>query len=412
MEPEFAAFSRTGAAMTLIQPTVSCLSCLTGLALTLLIAAPARDFGVPTTPPDPLESFAAVLDLREAVRHGDFSTLLEGARKTGCNAVLCGYLPERLELCRRQGLRLMIDLLDVDGGDIRRPEHHDRVRAVCEQLQGDKGVWGYHLWSAPIDRFMPGGSDGINEALSLVRTWDASHPVWVGTHGTAGLEQVQGTPGLLASCDDPWPDDADTGARTLATLVRLLEMRIDHMGRWIHPHEDARCTLHTVSTSIACGMKAMIVPAGPAGAEHPCAAACAALAPLHGDLAAIDMPRRVFSTATTRTSDDRPKDPGLPATFAAFPDDSWLRVEAGEVLVGVFGYDEGWDALFVANHSAIRPQKVTLHVRSATAAEPSVEIFDPTAAGWRRLDVHKGSFSLELAPGGGELVRLLGVAPN
>ena len=76
--------------------------------------------------------------------------------------------------------------------------------------------------------------------------------------------------------------------------------------------------------------------------------------------AAIRRPSAVYSTPTTKTPDNKDKEPGVPPHCTPFPDDGWVQVTRGEAVVGLFAYRGGGDVLFVANHNAFAPQRMVV----------------------------------------------------
>ena len=76
-----------------------------------------------------------------------------------------GRSGERLEVCRKHDVKMMIDSLAWKEGaemDVRRPTQQARVLELCRKLRGDDAVWGYTLWHERLDRYSP-GNIGSNE---------------------------------------------------------------------------------------------------------------------------------------------------------------------------------------------------------------------------------------------------------
>ena len=390
-------------------------------------AAEPKDFGVPLAPPEPFDEFAVAINfgygqgLKETDDPATFEKLIVNIKKAGYNTIYCVYKDYRLELCRKHGVKMMIDVLagnDDAKTDVRRLEQREALRKLCEKLREDKAVWGYNLWNERLDRFAPGGMDAMHECLALLRTWDPTHPVWVGTYFAYFLDRVQGTPGVLAYYDYHWDRGLGLNYNTLTTCRKVCSTRVDYFGRWILVNPDTRKSLYTINTSIAHGMKVMIwfikgavdPQTGELNENHEHLNVHAEIRNLYHEIAAIDKPQAVYSTPTTRTMDDKEKQSDVPRPLTPFPDDCWVKVVCGEAIVGLFKYDEGYDALYVANHNAFRPQSMTIQVKPAGEKEPSVEMFDRKTAQWKKLPLQEGRFSFELYAGGGELLRLLGVA--
>ncbi|MCE9555106.1 MAG: hypothetical protein K8T91_17285 [Planctomycetes bacterium] len=391
-----------------------------------IVAAEPKDFGVPLTPPEPLDVFAVTLSFGQgggAQLTDDpatFEKLILNVQRAGYNTIGCAYRDYRLELCRKHNFKLMIDVLaggDESRMDIRRPEQREKLQKLCEKLQNDKAVWGYCLSNDRLDRFAPGGADNVNECLALLRTWDPIHPVWIGEKSFAALQAVQGTAGVLACAD---VNGQGNNLTSLTEGFALCQSRVDNLGRSIDSEPDIRRTLQKINASLAHGMKAMIwqgegavdPKSGALDEQHRHLSVHREIAKLYHELGEIDRPQAVYSTPTTRTWDDREKPRDVPRPLTPFPATCWAQVIGGEVLVGFFKYDSGFDAVFVANHSARQPQKVTMEVKSAGSAAPRVEIFNRKTGQWDRLSVAGNKFSFELQPGAGELLRLLGVTSD
>jgi hypothetical protein len=387
-----------------------------------------KDFGVPLAPPDPLDEFTVAINFgygqgpKESDDPAVFEKLLVNLKKAGYNTIYCVYRDWRLELCRKHNVKMMIDVLAHHDGaktDVRRAEQRETVRKICEKVRGDKAVWGYNLWNERLDRFAPGGLDAMHENLALLRKWDPTHPVWVGTYLGYFLDRVHGTAGVLAYYDYHWSRGLGLHYNTITHCHKLCQTRADVFGRWILVNSDTRKSLYTINTSIAHGMKVMIwfikgavdPNTGELNANHEHLKVHSEIRNLYHEIAEIGKPMAVYSTPMTRTMDDKPRqNKDVPRPLTTFPDDHWAQITSGEAFVGVFKYDSGADALYVANHNAFRGQKMTISLKSAAGAKPNVAMFNRADSGWKKLEVQDGSFSFDLGPGLGELLRITGVA--
>ena len=157
------------------------------LTLTALLASAAN--GQDKAPPAPKE-FAFVLS--NGYGEGDhfsndpkvFENLLSNMRKSGFNTIHCVFRDWRVELCRKHNVKMMIDVLawkEGGGTDIRKPDQRDVVKKICAKVRGDDAVWGYNLWNEKLPDF--GNPDGLNidAYITMLKEWDPTHPVWMGT---------------------------------------------------------------------------------------------------------------------------------------------------------------------------------------------------------------------------------------
>ncbi len=386
-----------------------------------------KDFGIPLTPPDPQDEFVVAINfgygqgLKESDDPKIFEKLLVNAKKAGYNTIYCVYRDWRVELCRKHKMRMMIDILahhDDAKTDVRRKEQRETVKKICEKVKGDKAVWGYNLWNERLDKFAPGGIDAMHENLALLRKWDPTHPVWVGTYLGYFLDRVQGTAGTLAYYDYHWSRGLGLHYNTITHLHKLCQTRADNWGRWILVNPDPRKSLYTINTSIAHGMKVMIwfikgavdPKTGELDPKHEHLKVHAEIRHLYREIAAIGKPRAVYSTPMTRTMDDKPGPGTVPRPLKAFPKEEWAQVISGEAFVGIFKYDSGEDALYIANHNALKPQKMVLSLAPAKGKQVKVEMFDRAKGGWKPLKLDGSKVSFDLGPGLGELLKITGAA--
>ena len=399
---------------------------LQGGQCSLSAAEPASSpLEVPLTPPEPLESFATIIRYEEgnATEPEDlarFEKFAAGAVKAGYNTIACRFRAERLAIGKRSGVKLMLDAAPPDrmGWDVRQGDQREKLSELVASFGGDKTIWGYSLGNLP-----PSNENARKvtiDTLALLRTADPGHPVWLAASDFRDLHEAPGTIGMLAWDASKGPWDAEKHWKMLAAGAALAHERIDPLGVKLALDSDARTTRFRVNTAIAFGVKGILWSDAPAvdpktGAvdeKHGHVILQRELRPLYRDIAEIDRPQGTYSTPTTRTWDDREKPKDIPASLTPFPNRFWAEVARGEVLVGCFKYDEGFEALFVANHNSRREQTVTIQVRRSGAEAPSVERLDRENGKWKPLPLTGDAFSLQLAPGGGELIRLLHVASD
>ena len=87
-----------------------------------------------------------------------------------------------------------------------------------------------------------------------------------------------------------------------------------------------------------------------------------------------------------------------------------MQVTSGEALVGLFKYNDGTDALFVANQNAFMPQKMTLQFRPGVGKSVSAEMLDRQTGRWTKLPVRDNAVAFALAEARGELLKVTGAA--
>ena len=88
-----------------------------------------------------------------------FDDLLIKLKAAHFNVVHCPYTEKRLELCKKHGVKMMVDLL-VD-------EHHvyknaDKAKELCEKLRNHPDIWGYNIWNDPFGKSVEGRKRDIN----------------------------------------------------------------------------------------------------------------------------------------------------------------------------------------------------------------------------------------------------------
>lgn len=381
----------------------------------------------PTTQPAPAaepEEFAFVLSPGYGtVDHFSsdpkvFENLLANMAKAGFNTIHCVYRDWRLPLCRKHGVKMMVDVLAWKEGveaDIRRPAQRPRVEAMCRALRGAKAVWGYNLWNEKLSYFGYPDKKSIDEYTAMLKAWDPTHPVWVGTYRVSYANAMKQRPGIHAYYDYHWQRGFLWHFADLQWYRGYTRQTGGHIGRWILGSDYNRNS-YTLNTSIAFGLKVCIwFIGGPfdkdgnidpkhrfahlvrIGQEHKA---------LYTDLMKIGRPVAVYSTPTTRSELNKAKEKGQPWRLPAFPADWWLQVTGGEAVVGFFRYADGTDAVYVANHNAFAPQSMELKLGPDAGPNATVELLDRKTGRWRPLPRRGATVSFPLEAAGGELLRV------
>ncbi|MBI3823611.1 MAG: hypothetical protein HY289_13155 [Planctomycetes bacterium] len=384
-------------------------------------------------PPAPKE-FAFVLSdgYGEADRHSSdpkvFENLLINMRKSGFNTLHCVYRDWRVELCRKHKVKMMIDVLAWKEGaemDIRKPEQRAAVKKICEAVRGNDAVWGYNLWNETLSFF--GNPDGknIDAYCEMLKEWDPTHPIWIGTRTVSYANALKSKPGVHGYYDYPWQRGFNYHFADLMWYYKHVPSQDGFIGRW-EQGSNYNWNSFSLNTSIAFGTKVNIwFIGGPFDKEgnvdpkhrfHHLVKIGQETQKLYPELGKFGRPTDVFSTPTTRTHDNKERDKTkdksgpVPWNLPAFPKDFWFEVRTGEALAGFFRYENGDDAIFIANHNAFAKQDMTVALAPSAGAKARIEIFSRETGVWRDLVPREGIFAFEVRPGGGELLRVQGRA--
>lgn len=396
-------------------------ACLTALLLA------AGSFADPASPPPPRpRTFAYVLSngYGESARFSEdpavFENLLVNMTNAGFNGLQCVYRDWRADLCRKHGVQMMVDVLAWHADaqtDIRRnDEQRARVRAICEQSRGDDAIWGYNLWNERMDYFgKPGGHD-LSHYVRLLREWDPTHPIWVGTYRNYYADRLTERPGVHAYYDYAWQRGFHWHFADLTWFLRQARKQDGVIGQW-EMGSDYHRNAYKLHTSIAFGLKVMMWfiggPFDDAGNIDPkhrffhLVRLGRETQPLYGELGALGLPDAVYATPTTRTHLDQEKPLDVPWNLTPFPSNHWLQVTGGEAVCGFFTATNGAEEIFVANLNAFAAQSMRLVLREPGAG---LEIFDRTSRAWRPLPAETGVIAFPLPAAGGELLRATGRA--
>jgi hypothetical protein len=324
----------------------------------------------------------------------EFERMLRLLKDAGFNTVHCPYTDRRHALFKKHGMRMMVDVLawkpPVEA-DIRDPQQRPRVRAICEKVRDSDAVWGYNLWNERLD--WCGGFKLLDAWIRMLRTWDPTHPVWVGTYRHYHAEAYPTAPGVHGWYDYHWARGMGWNFKMLGYYRGVAKRRGGTPGKWILVHDMPR-NLYTVNTAVAHGVKTVLVfiggpyaarepdPAKRWNADHHLVRLGRHLRPLYGLVGQMGLPTAVYSTPTTRTPDNREKEPGVPADTTPFPPDHWLGIERGEAVCGFFRLPDGSDVVYLANHNAYAPQDVAMTIRPDGKAPHVLQTLDRKTGQW------------------------------
>ncbi len=344
-----------------------------------------------------------------------FESLLTKIKDAGFNTIHCTYTDERLALCKKHNIQMMVDLLAE--------EHHvyktaDKAKAICEKLKDNPTVWGYNIWNDPVRKTTPGRLRDIYN----VREWDPTHPAYCGTYRTDGMSTLN-HPDILGYYDFHWKRGIDQHFPHLLAFSKWAKDRDAFFYSWLSVTSgiagkgNYNRSLWSANTAIACGQKGILwflatdmmkkdtLEWTELGKDI--TKVNLAIAPLKDELLKIGQPVAIYSTPITKTSNNDPVPddkktkypPGLDKN--AIPDDFWLKVQSGEVVLGVYQDDKKRDAVFIANNNAYQEQTVTIKL----TGRPNANLFDREKGKWVPLEGEKGTFTFKLSAGGGELLR-------
>jgi hypothetical protein len=341
----------------------------------------------------------------------DFEKLILACREAHYNAVLCKYTDWRAEICRKHGVKIMVDLLVSD--------HHvyknlDAAKALCQSLRDSDVVYAYHLWSDRVG----GTIAGRNRDLDNVHKWDPHHAAYVGDYHARAIGSLQ-NPDIIGYYDFHWKrlghfrhlHRAWAAARkTKAPFLKYVDAAPGRIGVGNYNR-----VLYTLITSIAFGLKGYTYHyVGDIDTEtwkwralgEDLKRVNAEISPLGPELMKLGLPTNVYSTTITKTAKDRPTGsatPTVPLEFKPIPADHWVKIVRGEAIMGAFQDDEGRDALFLANQNCYQTQPIELKFNGPVK---SVRRFDRQRTEWVDLAKGDGSVRFDVPPAGGELIRV------
>jgi len=332
----------------------------------------------------------------------------------GFNAVLCGWRDEREAICRRHGLKIMVDLLAAKHHVYKAPAE---AEALLRKLRGNDVVMGYHLWS---DRIGDTGAGRIRDIRNC-NAWDPTHPAYAATYKTGEMAAVAQAD-IFGWYDFHWKRsgwnrhfNALQTALPLAlendsVFYSLLSTDSGQPGKGNYNR-----SLWSANQGIAFGMKGVLWFIGMRQMDKATGEwteigrdinkVNARIMPLAEELPKLGLPTAVYATPLTRNAnnEDIAGGPRMLGELAgnAFPADFWIQPAAGEFTLGLFRDAAGRDAVYVASMNAYAEQQVALRL-----AKPlKTSIFDRAAKAWVPLPVTAGQVRMRLGPGEGELVR-------
>ncbi len=351
-----------------------------------------------------------------------FENLLVNMKKAGFNTIYCVYKDWRIPLCKKHGIRMMVDVLAWHEGaetDIRRnEEQRAAVKAICEKSRGEDAIWGYNIWNEKMAFFGYPDGKSIDDYILMLKKWDPTHPVWMGTYRVSYANAPKSKPGVHAYYDYHWQRGFLWHFADLRWYQGHVKSQDGYTGRWMLG-SNYNMNSYTLNTSIAYGLKVVIWfiggPFDEKGNIDPkhrffhLVRIGQEMHTLYPEIGKIGRPSEVYSTPTVKSESNKDKDKGQPWGLPGFPKEHWLQVERGEAVLGFFKYDNGPDdAIYVANHNAYAPQQMVLVLDPEKCKKASAEIFDRETGKWKELKKADHKISLDLRTAGGELIRVKG----
>jgi hypothetical protein len=332
------------------------------------------------------------------------------------NAVMCTYTAERLAICKKHGIRMIVDLLG--------PEHHVYKNAkaceeLCTRLRNDPTVAAYHLWS---DKFGKQGA-GRERDINNIHQWDPTHATYSGTYMNGGINYLA-TSDFISYYDFAWKRGIQNNFPHLLGAWNQARIHDNRLGRYVEcdaglPGKgNFNRSLFTQNTSIACGLRAVLwfIGSGQMNMQSlefneaglDAAKVNAWLKPLWLEIPKLGLPTAIHATPVTRDYNDRPVAATGQPVYAsglencAIPKDFWIQPVSGEFVMGVSKYNgTAADAIFLANLNAYAAQDVKLKLTKPVKAA----IFSRETGKYVPLQQTAGELAFKLEPAGAALVR-------
>jgi opacity protein-like surface antigen len=347
-----------------------------------------------------------------------FEGLLKKIKEHGFNVIHTSYTDKRLELCKKHGVKLMVDLLDIENHHVYKSA--DKAKALAAKLKGNPAVWGYNIWNDHTR----GREAGRERDINTVRKWDPTHPAYSGGCANDNT-RVYTTADVMGYYDFHWERGIHLHFPHLLLFLEGSRKHDSYPYTWLswrpfkysdHYHR----SLWSANTTIACGFKGIMWFLGSGfmdknslewkpGKMH-VLKVHKEIVPVLGEMMKLGLPTAVYSTKITKTNENKPlpggkkemMPPGL--ENRGFAKDFWIQPQSGEFVMGVYKDDKKRDAIFVANHNSQAPQTVKLKLGKPVKAS----MFNRKEGKWQNLAVKDGSVSFELGKAAGELLRFEG----
>lgn len=347
----------------------------------------------------------------------DFETLVKTISIEGnFNTVLCKYSPERVEICKKYGVKMIVDLLIPDVHLYKNPAASE---ALCGKLRDDKTVVAYFLWADQMGKF----GAGKTRDIANVHMWDPTHATYCGTYMNGSIGSLAMSD-FVSYYDFAWQRGIWKNFPHLLGAWREARKNDNRIGRYIEADpgvagaDNVNRLLFLHNSSIACGGRATMWFIGSTQMDlktlklndfgKDAAKVNAWLKPLWSEIPKLGLPSSIYATPITKDYCDKPVVATNKAAYApgleecAFPKEFWLQPVSGEFVMGVSKYnytDE--DAVYFANLNAYAEQDVKLKIGKKAKAL----IFVREKGEYEELKLNDGMIGFKLEAGGGALVR-------
>lgn len=332
------------------------------------------------------------------------------------NAIMGKYTPERLEICKKYGVKMVVDLLVADHHVYKNPK---AAEELCTKLRNDPTVVAYHLWA---DLFGKQGA-GRERDIKNVHNWDPTHATYIGTYRNHGIGHLAQSD-FVSYYDFAWKRGIQGNFPHLMGAWNQAKKFDNRLGRYVECDAgmagkgNFNRSLFLQNTSIACGLRAVMWFIGQGQMDMKALTLTEAgkdagkvntwLKPMWSEIPKLGLPTVIYGTPVTKdyngaavpASDKPVYAPGLEG--CAFPNDFWIQPVSGEFVMGVSKYDSGTeDVVYVANLNAYGEQDVKLKLGKPVKAL----MFVREAGKYEELKQAGGVIAFKLEPAGGAIIR-------
>lgn len=337
----------------------------------------------------------------------------------------------KLELCKKYGLKLMIDHgqkgWDPPGDSrwaVRWREYMERVGPLTPEMAashiGDDNVWGYHIYDEPpVEKF-----DDMRAQQVVLNEADPSHPAYINLFSGGGdyLDQYMETvkPNFVSfdyyqwwwgneghySNLEQYRAAALKADVPLFSWVEINANKDSERGEGDPPDDNLIKLRQSVYTNLAYGVKGIQWFTTPNVFEH----GTANVTPEGKDVGVINKELKKIGPVLVKLRSTEVYH-SLPVQehTKQLPDDHWVETEAQGLVLGFFKDDDHAksDYLLVANKNFEKERWVTLNFDRPVK---KVRKFDKIKGKWKTLKLQRHtirkSIKFILEPGDGDLFRI------